>query len=254
VAISAIPAAGLTADWYSAASGGTALLTGTTTYTTPSLTATKSYYAAARNASTTCVSATRATVTATVISVLAAPATLTGTTSICPIVGTATGATYTASAVTGATNYVWTIPTGAVIDSGSNGLKIRVRFVTAGANDSIYVQANNGCLGAKKVLKLITTGCATTPFAKNGFSTNNQNNLGISLYPNPTSSFIHIKLNSILNDKAEAKVLDLQGRLIKTIIMNPNAMETLGSDLKPGVYLIKVTQGNQVATSRFVKM
>ena len=260
VTISATPAVGLTADWYSAATGGTALLTGNTTYTTPSLTATRSYYAAARNAATTCVSATRRAVTATITSVLAAPSSLTGTTNICPIVGTATGTTYTTTAVTGATNYVWTIPSGAVIDSGSNGLRIKVRFVTAGANDSIFVQANNGCLGAKRVLKLVTTGCATTPFAKNDFgaglqtSFKNQNNLGLSIYPNPTSNVIHLKLNTTLNDNAEVKILDLQGRLINTILMRSSELKSLGSDLKPGVYIIKVTQGNQIATSRFVKM
>lgn len=254
VTISATPASGLTVDWYSASTGGTALLSGSTSYTTPSLTATKSYYAAARNATTTCVSATRTTVTATVTTVLAAPSTLTGTTSICSIVGTATSTTYTASAVTGATSYTWTIPSGAVIDSGSNGLKIKVRFITAGTNDSIYVQANNGCLGTKKVLKLVTTGCATTPFAKNIPFLNNQTNLNLILYPNPTSNSVHLKINSSVNEQAEVKIMDLQGRLIRSSYINSNELKSFGGDLKPGIYIIKVTQGNQVTTSRFIKI
>jgi extracellular elastinolytic metalloproteinase len=261
VVISAIPATGLTVDWYSAATGGTALLTGNTTYTTPSLTATRSYYATSRNATTTCVSTTRRAVTASITSVLAAPTSLTGTTSICSIVGTATGATYTTTAVTGATNYAWTIPSGAVIDSGSNGLKIKVRFITAGANDSIFVQANNGCLGAKRVLKLVTTGCATTPFVKNGIGAGqsaglqtNANNLGLSLYPNPTSTVIHMKLLNSSNEIAELKIMDLEGRVIRTYHTRSAETETFGNDLKPGVYFIKVTQGTQWVIKRFVKM
>jgi hypothetical protein len=60
-------AAGLTLDWYNAASGGTLLSQGTLTYTTPALAATTTYYVAVRNVSTGCVSATRTAVVATII-------------------------------------------------------------------------------------------------------------------------------------------------------------------------------------------
>jgi len=78
----------------------------------------------------------------------------------------------TFASVLTAKGYVWTIPTTAVIDSPSaplaaNGLKIKVRFTAAGANDSVYVQAigAGGCPGAKKVLKITTTNCVTPVFA-----------------------------------------------------------------------------------------
>ena len=60
-------AAGLTLDWYNAASGGTLLSQGTLTYTTPALASTTTYYVAVRNVSTGCVSATRTAVVATII-------------------------------------------------------------------------------------------------------------------------------------------------------------------------------------------
>jgi hypothetical protein len=153
-------------DWFTTATGGTASPAGSDVLTA---TATKLYYVGSRITATGCASKTRTTANATVNTVLAASTTLTGLVSICPIVGTATSTTYTASAVSGAVQYKWTIPTGAVIDSGSTGLKIKVRFVTASSNDSIYVQSlgSNGCVGtAKKVLKLTTTGCATTFFVR----------------------------------------------------------------------------------------
>jgi uncharacterized protein (TIGR02145 family) len=52
-------------DWYTSPSGGTSLTTGNT-YTTPSLTASATYYAQARNTATGCVSAWQTAVTATV--------------------------------------------------------------------------------------------------------------------------------------------------------------------------------------------
>jgi hypothetical protein len=58
--------AGLTLDWYDAATGGTLLSQGTATYTTPIISATTTYYVAVRNATTGCVSANRLAVTATI--------------------------------------------------------------------------------------------------------------------------------------------------------------------------------------------
>jgi hypothetical protein len=73
VTISATPGAGETIDWFAAASGGTALVTGNTSYTTPSISVTTLYYAQARNTTTGCVSAARRTVTATINAVPASP-------------------------------------------------------------------------------------------------------------------------------------------------------------------------------------
>ncbi len=255
VLVSATPASGLTIDWYSAATNGTLLLSGNLNYTTPSITSTKSYYATSRNASTGCISASRTVVAASVIAVLAAPSTLTGTTSICPIVGTATGATYSSASVTGATSYAWTIPTGAVIDSGSNGVKVKVRFVTAGTKDSIYVQAFNGCYGSKKVLKLVTTGCATTPFAK---SSNhqflNENKFSFSVSPNPTHGEINLIFHSLEIGKANLRLFDLQGRLLLQKSIAPNEKIIFGNEIKSGNYFIEIQQGVNKATQSLIKL
>jgi hypothetical protein len=72
--------AGLTLDWYNTAIGGILLSAGTTSYTTPIISTTTTYYVAVRNTSTGCVSATRLAVTATVNSA----STLTANQTICP--------------------------------------------------------------------------------------------------------------------------------------------------------------------------
>jgi gliding motility-associated-like protein len=60
-------ASGMTVDWYASATGGSVLSggQGVTTFTTPVITATTTYYAQTRNSSTGCLSATRTAVTAT---------------------------------------------------------------------------------------------------------------------------------------------------------------------------------------------
>ena len=65
ISISATPGAGQTIDWYAGTAGGTALLSGSTTYA-PTISATTTYYAEARNTTTGCVSTTRTAVVATV--------------------------------------------------------------------------------------------------------------------------------------------------------------------------------------------
>jgi hypothetical protein len=67
VTISATVSTGQTVDWYSNSTGGNPFQTGNTSYTTPSISSTTTYYAQARNTTTGCVSNSRTAVTATII-------------------------------------------------------------------------------------------------------------------------------------------------------------------------------------------
>ncbi|WP_286966097.1 gliding motility-associated C-terminal domain-containing protein [Flavobacterium sp. UBA4854] len=64
--LSATGDVGTQLNWYETATGGTAVATNTSTFTTPILTATKTYYVEAQSANGNCVSATRVPVTVTV--------------------------------------------------------------------------------------------------------------------------------------------------------------------------------------------
>lgn len=65
VALAATASSGAVVDWYSASSGGTSLATGTS-FTTPSISSTTTFYAQARIISAGCLSATRSSVVATI--------------------------------------------------------------------------------------------------------------------------------------------------------------------------------------------
>jgi hypothetical protein len=66
ITLNATAVSGCTIDWYTAATGGTKVATGVTSFTTSNLTATTTYYAESRNTTTGCVSTSRAPITATV--------------------------------------------------------------------------------------------------------------------------------------------------------------------------------------------
>ena len=257
ITVSATPGTNQTIDWYSASTGGN-LLQAASSSITRTITTTTSYYALAKNITTNCVSSSRTRVIATVSTRTPnTPTTLTGLTSICPIVGTTTGATYTASSVSGVINYKWTVPVNAVIDSGLNGLKIRVKFNATSANDTIQVQANNGCLSSKRSLRLNTTGCVTVRMLTRGNNTEAdiEKNNDVVVYPNPTRG--SFKLQSAIRSNASLinfRLINSQGVVIKTWkSSNINDVE-FGQDLKSGMYQLEMLINGVRNTKTLIKL
>jgi hypothetical protein len=67
---------------------------------------------------------------------------ITGTSAVC---GGANGVAYSVATITGATAYVWTLPTGATIASGANTNSITVNFAWNASSGAIIVAGNNTC-------------------------------------------------------------------------------------------------------------
>jgi gliding motility-associated-like protein len=143
------PQPGLTYSWYSTATGGTALRTGTS-FPTPVLTSTTIYFAEAVNA-TGCPSASRTPVTVNVTSAPIAPQASTQGTSICPGTNTTISAT---SATPGAIIRWYADNTGgAALFTGTN-------FTTPvlSANTTYYAEAEvtGGCVSTTRTPVTVT--------------------------------------------------------------------------------------------------
>ena len=155
VTLTATAFPGHTLRWYAAATGGTALTATPVVVTTAAIV--KSFWVSQRLG--TGPESTRAQITVTVVALPAIPGTITGTAAICNVVGSSTELTYSIAAVTGATSYVWTVPTGANIVSGQGSTSVTVNF--AGVAQGITaltlgVQSVNAsaCLSVAKTLSL----------------------------------------------------------------------------------------------------
>ncbi len=77
---------------------------------------------------------------------------------------------------------------------------------------------------------------------------------GISVYPNPTASFVHINLNRNANDKVSVNVTDGLGKQINDIV--EKGEQVIKVDLqsqKPGIYLIQLIKNNDVSYHKVVK-
>jgi hypothetical protein len=79
------------------------------------------------------------------------------------------------------------------------------------------------------------------------------------LYPNPTTSEFKllIKNNAVVGSnkpsKAIVKVIDVQGRMMKSFTTNTNQVTAIGNELKAGVYMVEVRLGEEVRVIRAVK-
>lgn len=140
LSVSNVPV-GSTVDWYANSSGGSALISGNSTYTTGNLSSTTTFYAETRNLTSGCVSASRTAVIATIN-----PIPTVSTTTPASRCGSGT-LTLGATASSGNLNWYTTATGGSAIGTGTS-------FTTPSISSSTtyYVEAvSNGCVSANRV-------------------------------------------------------------------------------------------------------
>jgi len=74
-------------------------------------------------------------------------------------------------------------------------------------------------------------------------------NNNLSIYPNPASDFITIKLNN--SDKEKIQIYDIMGRLVKEVSISNNQKLDI-SKLSSGVYFVRLNN-NKSSTHKFIK-
>lgn len=83
----------------------------------------------------------------------ASPGTVTGNTYVCK---SSSGIAYSIAPVSGATNYAWTVPSGATIASGQGSTGLMVNFSSTQTSGNICVAASNGCGSSTPTCKSLT--------------------------------------------------------------------------------------------------
>jgi len=79
----------------------------------------------------------------------------------------------------------------------------------------------------------------------------------IALWPNPVNDAIGLSLVSTLNGRIELSVMDLNGRIVMStsdaVNSGNNRFSMPVSELLPGMYLLRITDGTRAVSRRFVK-
>ena len=172
--------------------------------------------------------------------------------------------TATAAPITG---YLWsftgTLGANATIDSGDvNSRIIVVRYTSnaaAATGDSVRVRYTSSCgNGANRALKLTNLALANCPPPANTPVTKvapvvAPSDMNVKVYPNPTTNNFNVQVLSGGTEMSVVRVMDLQGRVLKTMQVSANETVNLGSDLRAGAYIVEVRQGKSVKTTRVLK-
>ncbi len=158
-----------------------------------------------------------------------------------------TGNVYSVDPLTGATSYVWTVPTGSTITAGSGTNSITVTF---GANaGSVTARGVNACgAGSAKAL-VIAFSCRI----QNGGSSS----IAATVYPNPATDRLNIVHDNSISGAVSIRITDLAGRTLvnqeETIADASQESVVNIADLTPGVYVIEITSVMGTSVNRFIK-
>lgn len=77
--------------------------------------------------------------------------------------------------------------------------------------------------------------------------------LNCRVIPNPSSQYFNLTVETASAEKIEATLFDISGKIMSNLHPVKNQSRRFGDGLKPGVYLVKITQGGQQQLIRVIK-
>ncbi len=168
-----------------------------------------------------------------------------------------------------AAGYIWSfvgsLYSTATIDSGSiNSRIIKIKYSNnngATTGDSAKVAFTSLCGNSPfKSVKLTNVGkscrlASPRTYTGNGVSAEKTTSLisKVTIYPNPSSNDFNINLPYLNEEKIIIKVYDIQHRMIKNFRGISNQSIKMGSDLKPGIYVVEIISGYSSTKTRIIK-
>ena len=160
---------------------------------------------------------------------------------------------------TGTTYLEWTWPSTALSVTGQGTTTIRVTYGTAAVSGSVTVRSRNECMiysnSSTAVAVKLAVCSALTGSTPEATAKPVSESLDVKVFPNPTTSSFNVQVGTSVptTEKISVRLLDVQGRAIRTLMVMPNESVNLGADLKSGAYMLEVKQGGVTKTTRVVK-
>jgi hypothetical protein len=176
------------------------------------------------------------------------------------ISGTATGVcsgtvnTYSVSALAGATSYLWTVPSGWVIQSGQGTNSISVLAGTGGG--SITVRGVNACGNSStRSLTVSVVNCARMAMTEDQNGDSKGSEFIVDAYPNPFDGILNIRIEGSSASTLQAEVFDMRGRSVYQSVITNAPVVSFNPPIDAGVYMLRISDGNTMQKSiRIVKV
>ena len=159
---------------------------------------------------------------------------------------------------TNSTSALWTVPAGATITNGQGTEKITVSYPATGISGNITVQGISNCgMSSIRTITVKIAACPPGPrnYSKGGAVTapTQAEVLTVKVSPNPTVTDFKLQVQTTGKDKITVRILDMQGRVYKTLTVAASSTISIGNDLRAGSYLLEVRQGSTVKTTKLLK-
>jgi hypothetical protein len=155
-----------------------------------------------------------------------------------------------------ATSTEWSVPTGGTIVSGQGTTSITVSYASGVVDGQVSVRGINNC-GASSfktsIVKLAPCPAGPTAPTTKGLPIFANDLMEVKVFPNPTTSNFNLQVITADQQEVVVRILDVQGRFIKSVKVAPYQTLNIGYELKSGSYMLEVRQGNNVKTTRVVK-
>ena len=164
--------------------------------------------------------------------------------------------TYTVSVLPfGATSLSWTYPVGATV-SAQTLTSISLLYPNTVVDGVVTVRAVSNCRISAEKNKIVKLGaCQSGPstiFTKGDLPIV-KDNMEVSVFPNPSTSSFNLLVKTSTNGTFKARVMDVLGREVTSFTGERDNTIKFGNELKAGVYMIEVREGESLKTVRVVK-
>ena len=131
------------------------------------------------------------------------------------------------------------------IGTGTYGINYRFYNLRAGIYRVHAKDANNNIAD---IIVVIADGKRRCP------NTGRLNSLIINAFPNPSAQYFNLTIDSDSDEDINVNVIDLNGRIMFTDKGIYNRGYRFGENFKPGVYFVRVLQGDQMITQKVIKL
>jgi len=161
------------------------------------------------------------------------------------------------------TAILWTVPTGAVIDSGQGTVRIFVTYPSTAVNSQVTVVGRNGCGSSASSRKLnVSLPACPPPFARNITEQTKQqetlplHQVEVSVMPNPSTNQFSLRMTSPnMGEWFSIRVTDINGKTIETRQrISAGQLVQIGKDYKKGIYFVTVIGDNYRNTYKLIKL
>jgi hypothetical protein len=160
-----------------------------------------------------------------------------------------------------ATSVLWTVPPVATLVSGQGTASITVTYPATAVAGNVTATPYNNCANSTTRSTAIKLPACPPGFVGRSTVTDQSvqqtkptaDKLSVSVSPNPSSSFFKVQVISPVTEKMTVRILDMSGRELKRMTMQPFEKANIGQELKAGTYILEITQGNMKTTEKLLK-